>query len=212
MTWAYYKPGQGNIARWTAAGVLVLFALFGCVTFYYFVQGIVSVPVTLSVRPDTDPAELVGQTSSDDLSDPGAPDAPPFVRRGEDLDEDVAKRILLLAQSGQIREVTLEGKTWWTGVPGGSEALEAAGVTWGALFCALLGVVLCLVIYQFVVIRPSVAEFLIETEIEFRRVSWPAKPEYLGSSFVVILSVVFLAMFLFVTDQVWFRVLDVIRW
>lgn len=211
MTWAYYKPGQGNIARWAAAVSLVIFALFGCHAFYRFVSGLVGGQVVIALRADTDPAELEGQISTEDLLDPDAPDAPPFVHRGDRFDVDDASRTLALARTGKIREITVEGRSWWTDIPGESEALEAWGVTFGALFCTLLFVVLCGVIYQYVVIHPGVAEFLIETEIEFRRVSWPSRPEYLGSSFVVILSVGFLGMFLFIADQVLIRLLDVIR-
>ena len=48
--------------------------------------------------------------------------------------------------------------------------------------------------------KPSNADFLIETESELRKVTWPSMPEAIGSSFVVILTVLFLMFFLAGSD------------
>jgi preprotein translocase SecE subunit len=45
------------------------------------------------------------------------------------------------------------------------------------------------------------AEFLIETEGELKKVSWPARKEYLGSAAVVVLVVAIISMFLFLVDH-----------
>lgn len=45
------------------------------------------------------------------------------------------------------------------------------------------------------------AEFLIETEGELKKVSWPARKEYLGSATVVVLVVAIISMFLFLVDH-----------
>jgi len=47
---------------------------------------------------------------------------------------------------------------------------------------------------------PKVADFLIATESEMKKVSWSSKAEVLGSTMVVIVTVVLLALFIYVTD------------
>jgi len=48
--------------------------------------------------------------------------------------------------------------------------------------------------------RERWAEFLIETEGELKKVSWPARKEYLGSSLVVVLVVAVISAFLHFVD------------
>jgi preprotein translocase SecE subunit len=48
--------------------------------------------------------------------------------------------------------------------------------------------------------RERWAEFLIETEGELKKVSWPARKEYLGSAFVVVLVVAVISIFLHFVD------------
>jgi preprotein translocase SecE subunit len=45
------------------------------------------------------------------------------------------------------------------------------------------------------------AEFLIETEGELKKVSWPARKEYVGSAAVVVLVVAIISLFLFFVDR-----------
>src|ERR1043166_1510028 len=45
------------------------------------------------------------------------------------------------------------------------------------------------------------AEFLIETEGELKKVSWPARKEYLGSASVVVVVVAIISLFLFFVDH-----------
>jgi len=47
---------------------------------------------------------------------------------------------------------------------------------------------------------PRVADFLIATESEMKKVSWSSKAEVLGSTMVVIVTVILLAVFIFVVD------------
>lgn len=49
--------------------------------------------------------------------------------------------------------------------------------------------------------KPAWADFLIETESELRKVSWPPKHEWIGSSTVVILVVAIVSCFLWVSDE-----------
>lgn len=48
--------------------------------------------------------------------------------------------------------------------------------------------------------RPS--DFLIETEAELKKVSWPSKPEWRGSSTAVIVTVILMAIFLVIVDLI----------
>ena len=55
------------------------------------------------------------------------------------------------------------------------------------------------------------AEFLIETEGELKKVSWPARKEYLGSASVVVLVVAIISIFLYVVDHGMSRLFSVLR-
>ena len=48
--------------------------------------------------------------------------------------------------------------------------------------------------------KPKVADFLIATESEMKKVSWSSKAELVGSTIVVIVTVFLLAIFIFVVD------------
>jgi preprotein translocase SecE subunit len=50
--------------------------------------------------------------------------------------------------------------------------------------------------------RPKAAEFLVETQGEMKRVSWPTRREWIGSTIVVLVLVAILSLFLFGVDQV----------
>ena len=49
--------------------------------------------------------------------------------------------------------------------------------------------------------RPRAAEFLIDTQGEMKRVSWPTRREWIGSTIVVIVLVMILSFFLFGVDS-----------
>lgn len=50
--------------------------------------------------------------------------------------------------------------------------------------------------------RPRWADFLIETEGELRKVSWPSRREYVGSSVVVVLVITVISVFLYAVDSI----------
>ena len=54
--------------------------------------------------------------------------------------------------------------------------------------------------------KPNIAETLVETENELRKVTWPTLDEAINGSFVVIIAVLFLMAFLAGTDYVLTRV------
>jgi len=49
--------------------------------------------------------------------------------------------------------------------------------------------------------RPNVVDFLVATEAEMKKVSWSSRSELLGSTAVVIVTVVLLAAFIYVVDN-----------
>lgn len=80
-------------------------------------------------------------------------------------------------------------------------------VNWGELGAGILLVGVTLLGYRLCFVRPKSSDFLIETEIELRKVRWPAwKPlfkastELWGSAYVVIIVVAALATFVGVVD------------
>jgi preprotein translocase subunit SecE len=75
-------------------------------------------------------------------------------------------------------------KAYYAGywVPG----MILAGFVWGAYY---------------VTNQVKIADFLIETEIEMRKVTWPASREVLVATGVVIVIVLLLGVFLFVADR-----------
>lgn len=49
--------------------------------------------------------------------------------------------------------------------------------------------------------RPQWADFLIETEGELRKVAWPSRKEYVGSSAVVVVVIAVISVFLYAVDS-----------
>ena len=56
------------------------------------------------------------------------------------------------------------------------------------------------VVWEFMSRHERSVDFLVETEKEMRKVSWPTKGELRGSSIVVVLAVFFLGVYLFCVD------------
>ena len=50
---------------------------------------------------------------------------------------------------------------------------------------------------------PTFADFLINVEAEMKKVSWPSKPELVRASIVVIFTIFFLAISLYLCDAIW---------
>jgi len=53
----------------------------------------------------------------------------------------------------------------------------------------------------FALFHEKTVDLLIETQTEMRKVSWPAQKEFVGSTIVVIVSVLVLAVFIWTVDQ-----------
>ena len=57
---------------------------------------------------------------------------------------------------------------------------------------------------------PPFAEFLIATEAEMNKVSWTNKDDLIRATTVVLMTVVLMAVFLFVVDRLWTLILQMI--
>ena len=90
---------------------------------------------------------------------------------------------------------------WWMTVIFTFPVVDLA-VTYGFVISLAVAALLCFVAYVFVPNHPRCAEFLIETEGELKKVNWPPRHEFLGSSFIVILSVMIISLYLMLVDFV----------
>jgi preprotein translocase subunit SecE len=59
--------------------------------------------------------------------------------------------------------------------------------------------------------RESWANFLVETEGEVKKVSWPARKEYLGSALVVVVVIAVVSLFLWASDAGLSRVMQKLK-
>ncbi|MCC6737462.1 MAG: preprotein translocase subunit SecE [Planctomycetia bacterium] len=92
------------------------------------------------------------------------------------------------------------GRTFWgyqlaKTLPGIKE-----GLTVGLITSTLVFFGGCFLVYLFIVNHKRLAEFLIDTEAEMHRVSWPQKHEFVGSSIVVFVSIAIIGGFVTVVD------------
>lgn len=74
-----------------------------------------------------------------------------------------------------------------------------------SFFVFLVG---CLGVYTLVINHPDVAEFLIETETELRKVSWPEGGEFVNATVVVLITIFLIAAFLGLADIVFVRLVN----
>lgn len=79
------------------------------------------------------------------------------------------------------------------------------------LLCGVLVVLFAIAIYALCNHR-RVVDFLIDTETEMQKVSWPSRNEVISSSIVVILCVIILAIYLGVVDYGLILVRDKVPW
>ena len=86
--------------------------------------------------------------------------------------------------------LTVLGALWLHGLFGGKGGSIVAAVFVGA---SLVGIL-------YVVNSKKSVDFLIETEAELAKVSWPTRKEFLGAAGVVIFTTFFLSLYLFLLD------------
>lgn len=96
------------------------------------------------------------------------------------------------------------GSKWFGGENGLASVpfLGAKIVLRPVFFPAAAFFLVTMVAFHVFVNRPKMGEFLIDTQGEMKRVSWPTRREWIGSTIVVIVLVFLLSMFLFGADYV----------
>lgn len=80
-------------------------------------------------------------------------------------------------------------------------------INYGMVLSAIFFILISLLIYRWLLNKPKTVDFLIETEDELKKVSWPPKHQYFGSTVAVIISVVVIGVFLLVVDLVFMRLI-----
>jgi preprotein translocase SecE subunit len=60
--------------------------------------------------------------------------------------------------------------------------------------------------------KTSVGEFIQQTREELDKVSYPSSEDVRGTTLIVILNVIFFAVFLFLVDQAWVYILTGLEW
>lgn len=71
----------------------------------------------------------------------------------------------------------------------------------GTIICLVVFLTIVILINRLVLNTSKSADFLIDTEFELKKVSWPPKNEYWGSSVAVIISVFVVGSFIFIIDM-----------
>jgi preprotein translocase subunit SecE len=79
-------------------------------------------------------------------------------------------------------------------IPGVDLDMNVAFIISFGLFLALAATIYLLLN------KPKLGDFLIETEVEMKRVSWPSRSELVGSSTIVVITVVILAIIIMIFD------------
>ena len=74
-------------------------------------------------------------------------------------------------------------------------------ITMGTLISTALFILIVVIINKLVLNTTKSADFLIDTEFELKKVSWPPTNEYWGSSIAVIISVIVIGSFIFIIDM-----------
>ena len=106
--------------------------------------------------------------------------------------------------------------TIWPFVPGNAPPWDQPpwNLHWGTVGAAALGLGGLLIGFRICFVSPKVSTFLIETEVELRKVSWPeykpwfsSQAEVWGSTYVVVAVLLLMAVLLFSIDS-GFRVIQ----
>ena len=77
--------------------------------------------------------------------------------------------------------------------------------------CILVGVIVTAFTYWLVYRKPRTSEFLIATEGEVKKVNWSTPREVWGSTGVVIITMIFLTLVVFVVDKAFVVLFSAIR-
>lgn len=152
-----YKEREGLTTRLVTWGLTSLFALFGCVSLFYYIP---QENITLMPSPKTFWGITLQQLMGID-----ATYTIPFFE---------------------------------------------VNITIGTIISAALFIIIVMLINRFVLNSGKPADFLIDTEFELKKVSWPPKNEYWGASVAVIISVIIIGSFIFVIDMLLTQIMKLI--
>ncbi len=97
---------------------------------------------------------------------------------------------------------------WWDGQIIPTVPFFEFQISNGYLVSFALFMIGCFGVYTQVVNHPDVAEFLIETETELRKVSWPEAGEFLNATIVVLIAIFLIAVFLGLADIIFVRLVN----
>jgi preprotein translocase subunit SecE len=96
-----------------------------------------------------------------------------------------------------VATIVLSGVAWLgekmtsiDAIPDDQELLYQAGMAVGVI--AFFGILVYVLLN-----KPRIADFMIATEAEMKKVNWPSKKEIIGSTWVVICGTAFIAVLLF---------------
>lgn len=182
MALALYKPGQGVTTRWVSGVLSALLILFGCYRLYVYYAGIpwwytwwrsFELECT-SCREHPERKDNPTRT---------------VVTSGHEFADAYETELLCKA---------CEKDTKFREVRRSPEGLRIPPV--GLMVSGLLLLGGIFGVYALIVNHPKSTDFLIEVEAELRKVSWPPRHEFVGSSVVVIICVVLLGVFLRLAD------------
>ena len=120
-------------------------------------------------------------------------------------------RAVRLSAFGGIGALTLFGayalymappinSIWWGDIAGPATLFGKSLGLKPILFPAAAAFLTFMSIAHLVLNREKAADFLIETEGEIKKVSWPARKEFVGSAMIVVLVVAIVSMFLHYVD------------
>lgn len=209
MAFGVYKPGTGYWTRVMTATLIGLITLAAAVWSYQQARLVIAnlpasaytayLPQPLSEKAalpagspvkyylKTDPTKVAGEIKLAEAAAPGSNQPvvtglPDGVRIGDIGALSVESDRVITLRSVEARRV--------------QEALV------GGIVVAVIILIGALVGYYLVGVRPSTAEFLINTDYEMKKVNWSTPREIWGSTLVVVFAALGIALMLFVFDLI----------
>lgn len=99
-----------------------------------------------------------------------------------------------------LATLVLMGAIWLWDLLGGVRISTMEPVYIQATGALLITVLFGVLGYYLIGVKPKVVDFMIATEGEMKKVNWSSRREILGSTWVVILLTIFIAIFCFCAD------------
>jgi len=115
-----------------------------------------------------------------------------------------------LALAGGLEALGIFGGYWLYEAIGETQQVFPGGtVTWSELVGIVFFLLWSLGVY-FLLNHRRFVQFLVETEAELAKVTWPSKGEFVGATVVVIATTALVAAYLFAVDALMIRLLKLI--